>query len=533
MSKKLLAVLVGVLILAGIGLAVGRTELLQGSFGSFASATIYVDPVGGGTGLTSDSPVDFVTGVGMASRGDTIMVLEGTYQPTSTITIDKKINIIGVDKPVVDCLATIGGNVNDDICFKYDAGPGGGGSMSGLSFINTRYGIWLINGNSPTLSNLKFDLPVSDYYGHAAIYVEGVNSMPVISDILIDDRGRVSAGIGTGYFDEIIGIYVENGTPIIDTVDIRNMTYGIYIEGDYSTPRISNSSFQENFWGVIANGPFDMLDINHNDFLNSGPTSSGTTGGIALASANYARIHNNTFTGTDYGVNMNNINGDTYSEVYNNSFWSNAYAVKARTYASYDSMNEIYENSISDCEYGFLSSGYGEQSSFHKNTLLRSDYAVFAGYTSQSVIINNLIEESVLAAYHGYGSDAVFAYNTVVSGQGDGLLMENSDSTYAVNNIVYENGDSGFEIDSSSAGTVELGFNDSYGNTTDYDGTYLDLTGNVSVDPLFVGIGDYNLQSGSSLLDYADLYFVDDDHDGDARDVKTTSVGPEVGAYEF
>lgn len=537
-DKKLTIFLVGVLLLIvlGFGFAFSSTGSLEGRFGAFTSTsaarTIYVDPVGGGTGLTSSSPVDFTTAIGMASGGDTLMVLPGTYQPTSTIKIDKIIRIVGSSSstPVIDCSLTIGGAIDDDICFKYEPIYARGiGSMSGLKFINTRYGIWVSNNNSPTLRNIEFDYPRHDAWEHAAIYVDGVNSMPVISDVVIDDSGLS----GSSYYDEILGIKVVDGTPTISNAEINNMTYGIYIEGTNISSEISNSFFTDNFWGIIGIGPFDGLDIHHNHFVGPTTSISGTSGGVTVGSGQYAFVHDNSFEGMAFGVALNDISYDSYVEVYKNSFELQVFSIDTRNYSvTYASKNAIYENNITGSTYGVKSSGAQEFSSVYDNHIFATGTAIDAAFAAATVFTNNLIEGSKDDGYLGSGSNATFAYNTLVDGKGDGIDLMSSDASYVVNNIVYRHAKKGVSVDTLSSTSAQLGYNDSYGNATDYSGSYVDLGGNLSVDPVFVRIGDYALQASSPLLNYADLYFVVEDYFGNLRDAKTATVGPEIGAFE-
>lgn len=82
----------------------------------------------------------------------------------------------------------------------------------------------------------------------------------------------------------------------------------------------------------------------------------------------------------------------------------------------------------------------------------------------------------------------------------------------------------------SSSSATRVGYNDSYNHGRgNYNGTYDDLGGNISADPLFAA-GGYDLQSGSPVISAANAlwYAVLKDILGRTR----LPVPPDMGAYE-
>ena len=113
----------------------------------------------------------------------------------------------------------------------------------------------------------------------------------------------------------------------------------------------------------------------------------------------------------------------------------------------------------------------------------------------------------------GSSSNVTVWNSTLVANSDNGVQLRNGTLTLT-NSIIASNGGYGLQLE---AGTMNHTYNLVYGNSPDYSGTSAG-TGEVNSDPLFVGGGDYRLQSTSP-----------------AKDAGTSSGGPPsndlVGAF--
>ncbi len=139
------------------------------------------------------------------------------------------------------------------------------------------------------------------------------------------------------------------------------------------------------------------------------------------------------------------------------------------------------------------------------------------------------------------------AGNTVLGGSwqyGGGVHVSGAVTVTMRGNIVASNQGAGVYVASGTTGTIDCDFDDVWSNAP---ADYVNATpgpGSISVDPLFVGGGDYHLTAASPCLDALSGMFLvpaaDVDMDGDPRQIDGDLDGgagngarPDMGADEF
>jgi len=151
---------------------------------------------------------------------------------------------------------------------------------------------------------------------------------------------------------------------------------------------------------------------------------------------------------------------------------------------------------------------------------------------SSTVQMNNCIVRDNSIDGIGLHGGTTSIYNcTIVNNADDGVDAGN-DSATVVNCIVAGNGDFGFSRQSDGDGTFSNFYNLLHNNTSgNYAGASAGF-GDITGDPLFVGSGNYRLQSSSPAIDSAGGLSgtVDFDHDGVAR---PQGSAYDMGAFEY
>lgn len=141
---------------------------------------------------------------------------------------------------------------------------------------------------------------------------------------------------------------------------------------------------------------------------------------------------------------------------------------------------------------------------------------------------NCLLHNNVKDGFQIDGGTLDVWNSTIADNSRDGVQQNGGTATFT-NCIVVNNADDGIDFNS---GSMTHTYNLVFGNTTsDYSGTSAS-TGEISVDPLFVGSGDYHLQPLSPAIDAGTSAAgtVDDDLDSLAR---PQGAGWEMGCYEW
>lgn len=288
---------------------------------------------------------------------------------------------------------------------------------------------------------------------------------------------------------------------------------------------IEAATFDTNTRAIQDNsGSLVRLANSHLDTGQWGYTSSG--GSLAVFQGN----HFANFTG--HAIYLVASTAGHGALIVANSFDANAVAITSWG-SSYTSSNRILDNLIENStSAGIGLSGY-EDSQVEGNRFDGNNVGLNLGSLTAPFVVNNLVTNSTGEGIYLSSGPAVIGFNTIASSGYDGVYVAPGSSALVANNISYGNSWYGVYSDSSSA---QVSNNDAFSNAFGNYGGYASASGNLSLDPLFVGAGDYHLQSTSPLLDSADtaLISVPIDIDKKARVIDAaTGTYPEVGAYEF
>jgi hypothetical protein len=144
------------------------------------------------------------------------------------------------------------------------------------------------------------------------------------------------------------------------------------------------------------------------------------------------------------------------------------------------------------------------------------------GYTENNVIAGNQGDGVYLRT-----ADFRSLNDTIADNTGYGIMMTGTVTATAwlSNTIIWGHAPGAFNSAIPAIQTMEATFSDIQGNSV-WPGT-----GNIGLDPLFVGGGDYHLQELSPAIDKVEPALAADyDHDGVTRPVGPTS---DMGAYEW
>lgn len=325
-------------------------------------------------------------------------------------------------------------------------------------------------------------------------------------------------------------VNLENGSPMIKRVGFTGTISVASFISRSGHPVILQSSFTADDTGFYAH------DGSEPELIAGCTFSSSASYGISLTSAASGEITRNTFQGGYAGIFLYaapTIYGGTNSAVsiHHNTFSANGWGIYMRAVSGATGENTISQNRFMKNTYGIVSdadSTSTEVSFIDSNRFDgQSGYALYMEDTAHDVVNNLFTSNSVDAIVSVSGANNV-AFNTIANNVEDGISLETSDASIVVNNISFSNGLYGIAVDASSAG-VELGGNDNFANTSGaISGAYVNLGGNVSVNPRFVSATNYDLRPTSPLIDAAiTTYSIGYDITGAAR------ATPDIGAYEF
>ncbi|MFH1898341.1 MAG: right-handed parallel beta-helix repeat-containing protein [Candidatus Desantisbacteria bacterium] len=181
--------------------------------------------------------------------------------------------------------------------------------------------------------------------------------------------------------------------------------------------------------------------------------------------------------------------------------------------------------------------------SFSSPTIISNDITenkngIFCTGSSTPTIANNIIAKNKDDGIYSTSSSPKIINNTITGNKNNGIACYPTPLT-VTNNIITNNGTSssqeGYGIHYSN-GTLTVDYNCVWGNGTTTTNNYYKCTvgtGSISSDPLFVGNGDYHLQSDSPCKDAgtnsAIPTWLTTDKDGRQR----MNGIVDIGAYEY
>ena len=220
------------------------------------------------------------------------------------------------------------------------------------------------------------------------------------------------------------------------------------------------------------------------------------------------------------------------------------YGVKSMTEATGHSRNKVIKNTLTNFSTAAYFDNYGyDYSIIHQNRIDDNNVGIFFRQWA-GLISNNLINNNSMAIYIGMAEsyNARIVYNTIADNNnliGMGIYNTAYDfapgNTFIANNIIYGHSKDGIS-NVSWSDPMDVGYNLFYSNSTDIDGPYNDLGGNLYSDPLFIGSGNYRLQPGSPAINAASvsLFWLPVDLVNTSRmcHPKDPTPCPDMGCYE-
>ena len=313
------------------------------------------------------------------------------------------------------------------------------------------------------------------YGGFSGIETARGRRNPAIHTTTLDGNAGGSvvtalAGITTATV--IDGFTICNGTGT--EVNGYGFGGGVYCQGTAS-PTISGNVIAENY----------AVDAGGGIYCQGSPIISGNTladnttddAGGGIFSLGAPTVTNNTITGALSDLYIYNgtsstavISGNTLSDIYCAISYGGGNATITNNY--------LTGNGVGDgiCVYGPIG-----VVTVGNNVVSNYDYGVSC-WSCSPMVINN----------------------TIVANTEEGVYLSRNSSAVIKNNVISGNG-MGVHFNSSFGGTPVLGYNDVYGNTTNYSGISAGAT-DISLPPLFVdqGNGNYHITSSSPCKNAGD-----------------------------
>ncbi len=325
----------------------------------FYSSVVFARTITVGSNL----PVSSIQkAIAMASNGDTIKVMPGTYREGSII-IKKSITLIGINYPVLD-----GENKYENIVIN-----GRDITVSGFVIMNSKKsssndyaGISIIDATNIRVEKNKI------LNAHFGIHLSNsINSKLVGNYIKGEGLSEQSAGNGihiwkcenilvqknhiTGHRD---GIYFEfvTDSEIRDNISEKNIRYGLHFMFSHND-HYFNNIFRNNGAGVAVMYTHNVR-MENNVFENNWGSASY---GILLKDITDSHIINNRFISNTVGIYME---GGNRIEVQRNVFRSNGWALKVQANCTDNifTLNNFFQNT-----FDVATNGTNVLSSFNNN----------------------------------------------------------------------------------------------------------------------------------------------------------------------
>ncbi|MHB1456871.1 MAG: right-handed parallel beta-helix repeat-containing protein [Armatimonadota bacterium] len=371
--------------------------------------------------------------------------------------------------------------------------------------------------------------PTTGNSGGGGVLVGSYSDQVTVSDNTITDNETVTAGGGiyTSYSSAVISGNTVSGNSVSMTSGSGG---GIHCAA--GSPSILNNTVSENHaWsggGIYASSTSAMISDNE---VTGNDSVAGSSGIIAAGGNLSPVVTRNTITNNHVSTSGNGGGGGI-------GCWTNSATI---------SFNTIEGNSSPTSGGGFDCWNF---SGIVNNNTIRNNGAVRGGgiclSESWPLVHDNLLvgntasdEGGGVMSYTGSANtEAVIVNNTIVGNtcNGGGGIKLYQSSPAITNNIIAFN-TTGIVKDASCNPT--LSHNDVYNTGVNYNWTPAPTgsNGNISVDPSFVGNGDYHLQSTSQCIDAGYDTAVGSgwlDIDGEPRQVYINgSSSVDIGADEY
>ncbi len=358
-----------------------------------AARTIYVP----------DDYASIQQAVDSASDGDTIVVRDGTYY--ESITVSRQLTIKS-EKGPENCIVNGTGSTvftlkADGIRIEGFTITGGGEgifleysnnnsiSNNNISSNNWR-GIYLYESNNNSISNNNISSNNDD-----GIYLKDSNDNTIESNEFIND----GLFVRDSYRNEVRNNTV-NGKPLV------------YLEGE------SDEIFHKAGQVILIN----CLNIT---IMNSELTNTDV--GIELWMSNKCSIYNNIISSNNWGIYLCDSNNNSIS---NNNISSNIWD---GIYHDYSNKNSISNNIISLNNYAGISFWYSNKNNISNNNISSNNFeGIFLGGSNEnSISKNNISSNKHDGIYLMYSNENIISNNEFIN---DGLFVD-----YSYNNIVEYN----------------------------------------------------------------------------------------------
>lgn len=360
--------------------------------------------------------------------------------------------------------------------------------------------------------------------------------------------------------------------PIVTNLDNYTLLLNDADHVIFKNMTIKRIGTNQNFGNVV------VLENNadYNKFMNcriigyvynssSSPTVSLVYNNSNTSNCDYNEFHNNLMQNGSYGIYYNGIDNNNYesgTKIYNNVFTGQSFRSLNLSYQQAPEIvgNNFIDTTTSGGDRVFLSECV-DGMKFTHNTISSVNNGFSIGlyldecdgsFTNRTLISNNFISLDMVNYSDSRGIYSLFTdnidfYNNSVSLDGTTysssicIFIDNSQSVNIVNNIFCNKID-GYSIHKSHSSTISYSDNNCLYTTGTYIANWNNSQTNlsalqtatntnlnsVSVNPSFVSINDLHAQSTGINAMGQSLAVVNDDIDGQSRDIT-----PDIGADEF
>ena len=344
---------------------------------SIVFAVIFMTPLSSITAqisVSAEGPVTSIQeAVNMASPGDTIKVLPGTYRE-SNIGIDKPLTILGVDRPLID-----GGGSGYIMVIKADNVTISGFDIhnTGRSYVHDYAAIMLEKSNDFVIENNRLD---NVFFG---IYL-AETERGIIRNNRVESYDLREASSGNG-----IHLWSVKSPRIINN-HVTGMRDGIYLEFADDAEITGNTSNNNNRYGLHYMFS-DGGRYYENTFRNNGA-------GVAVMYSDNVDMMNNLFEhnwGTSaYGLLLKDIND---SKIEGNRFYRNTVAI----YSEGSNNVHIHKNDVELNGWAVNIKSNSSRNRFTENNFIENSFDV----RTDSPRNNNEFDGNYWSHYEGYDLD--------------------------------------------------------------------------------------------------------------------------------
>ncbi len=410
-----------------------------------------------------------------------------------------------------------------------------------------RAGIYLNNADNNFIINNRIEYNGLPFNGGSGISVESGSSGNIINNnvifsnvgdgIVIRDANNnfITNNNRINYNNR--GIFIEgaltgaNGNQIINNQISNNMMGGILLDSMINltmTNIIQNNIICSNGSGITLNG-----DGIRNNIIRSNDIINGQAEGIFIFDSDNNFIINNKISKNNNGIEFGNTASS--NTISNNEISSNMMD-GIRMSGGGGGMrgnriltNYIFTNMMSgisgwDIVDTLIINNYINR---NNNTGIELNGSVFRVLISYNWIGTNQNEgirlsdcSDITFAFNtivsnnrsGFGMGAVWIFNcsplvinnTIDNNNSDALSVNGSSSPEIKNNIISSN--QGWGINNTGTGLPFVLYNDIIGNVTGEIFNCINTNNNISLPPLYIGGGDYNLQQASPCIGSGEGY---------------------------